>query len=72
MSQMPFADVEQVYEMLALAIDRAGREHEALLLAKLALMLAYELGDLARVTRCVDAALQDMPAPDTSTDRRIP
>lgn len=42
-------DLEQVYEALAQAIDRAGPEQAQVYLAKLALALAEELGDGARV-----------------------
>lgn len=42
-------DLEQVYEALAQAIDRAGPEQAEVYLAKLALALAEELGDGARV-----------------------
>jgi hypothetical protein len=60
MSMMSFADFEQTYEALALGIDRAGREQEALFLAKLALLLANEVGQFERFKQCVDAALADM------------
>lgn len=42
-------DLEQVYEALAQAIDRAGPEQAQVYLAKLALALAEELGDSDRV-----------------------
>ena len=37
--------LERMYESLALAIDRAGPENEALFLARLALALGQALGD---------------------------
>ena len=49
MTPMPFEHLEQVYEQLAEAIDRAGPANEALFLTKLALTLAHRLGDLCVV-----------------------
>jgi hypothetical protein len=60
MSTLPFADLETAYETLAQAIDRAGPEKEALFLARLALVLAHEGGDLALFRRAVATALEDM------------
>ncbi len=51
MSTLPFADLETAYETLARAIDAAGPEKEALLLARLALVLAHECG----TSRCSGA-----------------
>jgi hypothetical protein len=63
MSTLPFDDLEKVYEALALGIDRASPEHEALFLAKLVLLLAHDAGQYERFSQHVDAALQDLPAP---------
>ncbi len=60
MSGLPIADLEQVYDTLALAIDRAGPEHAERFLAKLALLLAHELGDAARVAALAETALRDL------------
>lgn len=60
MTPMPFEDLEQVYEMLAEAIDRAGPEQEALFLAKLALTLAHRTGDLQAFRESVTIALDDL------------
>ena len=56
------ADVEQAYNALAQAIDRAGPHNEALFFAKLALLLAHEIGDPGRFDAALDAALQDLPS----------
>ena len=40
MTAMPSEDFEAAYETLAVAIDSAGPEHEALFLTRLALLLA--------------------------------
>jgi hypothetical protein len=56
MSTLPPADLETAYELLAEAIDRAGAEREALFLARLALALAHECGDIAAFRRAVEIA----------------
>lgn len=52
-------ELEQVYDALAEGIDRATPEKSELFLAKLALLLANEIGEAATVRRCIDAALRD-------------
>ena len=54
------ADLEAAYDLIAEGIDRAGEEKARLFLAKLCLALANLVGDLAEVTRAVDAALKDL------------
>ena len=49
MTTMTFSDLETVYESVATAIDSAGPEKREVFLAKLVLMLANELGDVARI-----------------------
>lgn len=56
---LPLSDLEQVYDDLASAVDRAG-EHSERFLAKLALLLAHELADAQRVAAHIDAALRDL------------
>jgi hypothetical protein len=53
---MSQAELETVYEALANAIDRAGAEKAGLFLAKLALLLAQELGDAPAVLASVAQA----------------
>jgi hypothetical protein len=60
MSQMPFDDLESAYETLATAIDTAGEQKEALFLARLALVLAHEIGDIAAFRKAVANALEDL------------
>jgi hypothetical protein len=60
MSPMPFDDLEVAYEALATAIDAAGREHEALFLTKLALLLGHELGDIGAFRGAIQAALDGL------------
>ena len=57
---MTLPDIEATYDRLAEAIDAAGTERSELMLAKLALLLAQELGDAARIAALIDAALQDL------------
>jgi hypothetical protein len=60
MSAMPFEDIESAYETLAIAIDQAGAEREALFLTRLALVLGHELGDIAAFRRAIRTALEDL------------
>ena len=60
MSAAPFEEFETAYESLALAIDAAGESREALFLARLALLLAHELGDAAAFRKAVDMALEGL------------
>jgi hypothetical protein len=58
-------DVErdEFYTSCAQAINTAGRSRESLLLARLALLLADELGDIDRAKAAIAAALKDLPEP---------
>jgi hypothetical protein len=60
MSAMPFEDIESAYETLAIAIDQAGAEREALFLTRLALVLGHELGDITAFRRAIRTALEDL------------
>jgi hypothetical protein len=53
-------DLESTYDLLAEAIDNAPAGTTELLLTKLALLLANELGDVARVRALVQSALADL------------
>jgi len=52
--------LETVYDVLAQAIDQAGPDKSELFLVKLALLNAQALGDEARFTQQVQAALADL------------
>ena len=54
---------DEFYTHCAQAVNQAGRSRESLFLARLALLLADELGDINRAKSAVDAALKDLPAP---------
>lgn len=54
---MAFAELEQVYDLLAETIDEVGEKNESLFLSKLALTLAHELGDLEKVREAIRIAV---------------
>ena len=58
MTAMPPDDFEAAYEALALAIDSAGPEREALFLTRLALVLAHQLGDITAFRDAIRTALE--------------
>lgn len=59
--------LEAVWRQLAEAVDRAGPQGDRLMLARLALLLAEQIGDADLVARLIDDAGQDLP-PDPSRD----
>lgn len=52
--------LEDVYERLAEGIDQAGEEHDLMFMSKVALLLANELNDPARVIDLIEAAELNM------------
>lgn len=58
-SPLTVTELEQVYDDLASGVDRAS-EHSERFLAKLALLLAQELGDQPRVAALIETALADL------------
>lgn len=52
--------MEDVFDLIAEAIDAAGEGKRALFLAKLALALANMIGDPASVRQAVEASLRDL------------
>ena len=60
MSTMPFEDLESAYETLAVAIDSAGTQREALFLTRLALVLSHELGDITVFKNAIRTALEGL------------
>lgn len=54
------ADLEQVYDRIATAIDQVGEDKTALFLSKLTLALANLVGDRARIEHAIDGALKDL------------
>lgn len=51
------AELEEAYDLIAGAIDRAGSENESLFLAKLCLALANGASDVASVRRAIEIAM---------------
>ena len=68
---LSLADLEQVYDALAQAIDEAGPGHTELYLSKLSLLMANALGDAAQVLQLVQTALQDLSAPGAPPASKI-
>jgi hypothetical protein len=65
-SNASFDDLERAYETLAVAIDQAGPEQEAVFLAKLALVLAERLKSPTDFEACITIALADLNMPKTA------
>ncbi|MBN9428071.1 MAG: DUF2783 domain-containing protein [Burkholderiales bacterium] len=67
---LSFNELEIVYDELAVAIDEAGPQRESVFLAKLALSLAQELGDAARVSALIRDCLNE-PADQLPAGQRL-
>ena len=59
-SALTLAGLESVYDTLAETLDAAPPEQATLLLTKLALLLAQELGNPQRFAELAKTALQDL------------
>ena len=57
---LTIAQLEQVYDTLAQAIDQAGPDHSEVFLTKLSLLMANALGDASLVATLVESALKDL------------
>ena len=57
---LSFNELEQVYDLMARAIDEAGEENEALFLSKLGITLAHRLGDLDAVREAIGIAARGL------------
>ncbi len=60
MNTLKPTELEEIYSVLAEAIDAAGPERESVFLTKLTLVLANELGDPEAVRQAVMVAAQDL------------
>jgi hypothetical protein len=60
MPTLTTADLEQVYDRLAESIDQAPEGRSELMLVKLVLLMARELGDSGRTLALLDTALRDL------------
>lgn len=64
-SPLTIPQLENVYDLLAEAIDEAGPQRSELFLTKLCLLLANQVGDDAVVRGHVRSALDDLAPPIT-------
>jgi hypothetical protein len=58
--KMSVIEIEQLYDLIAAGIDKAGPDKTALFLAKLALALANLVGDSKAVADAILAAGRDL------------
>lgn len=56
---LSFEELEQVYDLLADTIDRAGPERETLVLAKLVMLLAHRIPDPEAIRQAMQVALRE-------------
>lgn len=56
MTEMAFEDLEKTYDSLAKALDEAGVEKHNLLLARLVMILANQVGDSDQVAQAIREA----------------
>ena len=59
-STLPFANLEDAYDLIAAGIDGAGKDKANLFLAKLALALASQVSDPAQIRAAISASLKDL------------
>ena len=57
------ADLEQAYDLIAAAIDRAGPARESLFLAKLCLALGAQMTSIESIVEAIRAAEEDLERP---------
>ena len=70
MSGLSDAELEEIYDLIADAIDRAGPRKESLFLAKLCLALAHDAKDAGAVRRAIRIAMEETeptPAQDPAS-----
>jgi len=53
---LPFADLEQIYEQLAVTLDSVPEKQQTLFLAQLALALAHRIPDIDQVLAAINEA----------------
>jgi hypothetical protein len=57
---IPYESLEEVYDLIAEAIDAVGAEHESAFFSKLVLTLAHMLDDPARFAQAVEIAKRNL------------
>jgi hypothetical protein len=53
---LEFAELEEVYDLVARAIDAVGQQGESLFLSKLVMTLAHRVGDVESVSQAIRVA----------------
>ena len=61
---LSFGELERTFDLVAQAVDEVGPEQESLLLSKLALTLAHQLGDYDKGAQAVAIAKRDLARPE--------
>ena len=62
------AEFEHSYEALAVKIDQVGEENCQIYLAKLALLMAHQIGDVSIVAKCINEAAESLGKQDDGSD----
>ncbi len=57
---LPESELEEAYDLIAAAIDRVGRAHESLFLAKLCLALGAQMTSVDAIVEAIRAAEEDL------------
>lgn len=57
---IPYETMEDIYDLMARAMDDVGERHERAFFSKLVLTLAHMLGDRSRVAEAIEIAKQDL------------
>lgn len=63
MNTLTFAQLEQLYDELAQALDTVGPGQDAIFLAKLVLSMAQEFGHAERISSLIQECLSEPPVP---------
>lgn len=56
----PYESLEEVYDLVARAVDAVGEEHESAFFTKLALTLAHMLDDPRLFAEAIELAMQNL------------
>jgi hypothetical protein len=59
-AELPFEDLEQIYDLLAHTIDDVGERDTPVFLSKLVLLLSHRLGDVDLVRSAVEEAKREL------------
>ena len=59
-------ELDDTYTRLCFALTAVGEQQTPMVLARLALLLMQEVGNVERVTHAIDAAVDGFAAPDAA------